>query len=265
MKQPVTGVQLYTLRRHTQSVADLDATLAKLSRWGVHDVQFSAIGDSITPEEQKALLDRYGMRVCITHTPFDRMCGDLPAVMEGHKCIGCDSVGLGYAPEEFRRDEDTARAFVKKLNEIGKTLHRSGLRLHYHNHDFEFLPLEGSERTLMDILLQETDPDAVHFIPDVAWLDFAGQDPATFLRAQAGRIKVVHFKDYIRKEDGKPQFMSLGQGVVDLKTSFDVCCEMELPFLMYEQDGDWTNDDPFLATKESLAYLEALKAGRNTP
>ena len=260
MKAPVTGVQLYTLRRFTKTYDDLARTLARLAAWGVRDLQFSALGPEITPQEQKELLDRFGMRVCVTHQSFARLRDELPAVIEAHKVIGCDSVGLGYTPEDCRTDEDTARAYVKTLSEIAQRLKKNGLQFHYHNHDFELKPLSGSDVTLMDLLLHETDPALVHFIPDVAWLHYAGVDPAPFLRRIAGRTKVVHFKDYVLREDGSPQFVSLGRGCVDLSACFSVCGELRIPYVMYEQDNGWTDDDPFLSTKESLEYFDVLTA-----
>ncbi len=258
MIEPITGVQLYTLRSHTQTEPELDATLARLSAWGVRDVQFSAIGADITPAQQKALLEKYDMRVCITHQNYARLCDFLPEVIEAHKIIGCDSVGLGWTPEECRTNLAVARDYVKNLGKIAETLHENGLHFSYHNHDFEFKPLSGGNETLMDLFLNETDPQTFSFIPDVAWIQVAGLDPAQFLRKLSGRVKVVHFKDYVPKADGRPQFVSLGQGVVDLPACFDVCRALEFPYVMYEQDDSWTNDDPFEATKESLACFERL-------
>lgn len=258
MKEPITGVQLYTLRDYTQTEAELDATLARLSAWGVHDVQFSAIGAQITPQQQKALLEKHDMRVCVTHQSYERLCNALPAVIEAHKIIGCDSVGLGWTPEECRTDLTVAKDYVKRLGKIAETLRENGLRFAYHNHDFEFKPLPGGDTSLMDLLLQETDPQAFGFIPDVAWIQAAGLDPEQFLRGLSGRVKVVHFKDYVPGANGRVQFVSLGRGVVNLSACFDACRALEFPYVMYEQDDGWTNGDPFEAAKESLACFEKL-------
>lgn len=257
MKQPVTGVQLYTLRNHTKTAEDFAATLKWIASNNVHDVQISAIGPDITPLQQKEALERNQMRVCVTHQNFERLSKDLDVVIEGHKIIGCDSVGLGYAPDERRKNEADARDFVQTLCGIADQLNENGLSFHYHNHAFEFEPLPDSEVSLMDLML-ETDPAKIKLIADVAWIRFAGHDPAEFLKKNAERIKVVHFKDYVRAEDGSANFVSLGQGVVDLKACWDVCCEKEIPFIMYEQDSGWTNGDPFLATQEALDFFKTL-------
>lgn len=258
MKEPLTGVQLYTLRDHIQTADAFDRTLERLARMGVQDVQISGIGQGISAQEQKAILQRHKMRVCVTHQSYDRILNDLPQLIELHQTIGCDALGLGYSPEEVRKTPEDVRAFLKRMEDVAKKLQKHGLGFHYHNHDFEFAPLRGSDKSMMDILLEESDPSLIHLIPDVAWIHFAGCDPVAFLKKNADRVKVVHFKDYVKKADARPKFVSLGQGVVPLQACFDVCREREIPYVMYEQDDSWTKEDPFLATEESLRCFAAL-------
>ena len=257
MRRPIPGIQLYTLRDHTKTAEDFDTTLGRLAALGVKDVQLSAVGP-IDAAVQRKIMDKYEIRPCVTHRPFGRIRDDLPALIEEHRILGCDALGLGWAPQEQRESEQDARAFVQTLQRAADTLARHGMTLHYHNHDFEFAPLPGSDKSLMDLMLSETDPASFGFIPDVAWAHFAGLDPAAFLQMLRGRVKVVHFKDYVPGQNGRPQFVSLGQGVVDLKACYDVCCELEMPYVMYEQDNNWTNGDPFLATEESWRFLQEL-------
>ena len=258
MKEPITGVQLYTLRDYIQTAEDFDQTLARLERMGVREVQISGIGKEIDAQTQKETLERHGIRVCVTHQSYDRILKDLPALIELHRTIGCDALGLGCAPKDARGTTENVRAFLKTLQTAAKELRKSGVGFHYHNHDFEFEPLQDSDQTMMDVLLSESDPSLLHLIPDVAWIHFAGGDPVAFLRKHAARVKVVHFKDYVPGEDGRPKFVSLGQGVVPLQACFDVCREREIPYVMYEQDNGWVNGDPFLATQESLRCFDRL-------
>ena len=257
MRRPIPGIQLYTLRDHTKTAEDFEETLRRLAALGVRDVQLSAVGP-IDAAVQREIMDKYEIRPCVTHRPFNRIRDDLSALIEEHKILGCNALGLGWAPEEQRRTEADALRFVKTLQAAAETLLRHGMTFQYHNHDFEFAPLPGSERSLMDLMLTETDPATFRFIPDVAWAHFAGLEPTFFLQKLKGRVKVVHFKDYVPGPDGRPQFVSLGQGVVDLKACYAACCELELPYIMYEQDNNWTNGDPFAATEESWRFLQEL-------
>ena len=258
MKEPVTGVQLYTLRDHIKTAADFDKTLSRLAAMGVRDVQISGIGKDVSAAAQKESLDRYGMRVCVTHQSYDRITHDLPALIDLHRAIGCDALGLGCAPKTARGTLKNIRAFIRDMENAAKQLQEYGITFHYHNHDFEFEKLRRCDRTMMDVLLAESDPTLFHLIPDVAWMHYAGVDPVSFLRENAARIKVVHFKDYAGKKTGKPRFVSLGQGIVPLEECFAVCRALELPYVVYEQDDGWTDGDPFLATEESLRCFERL-------
>ena len=258
MTTPVIGIQLYTLRDFIQTKADFDATLSRLKEMGVDTVQISGIGD-ISGEDQKEVLDKYNMKVCVTHKGLDRMENDLDGLIREHKLIGCDALGLGSMPGESRNSEEAVRAFVAKAAKIGETLRQNGMTFHYHNHDFEFHTFPGTDKTPMDILLTETDPDLFHFIPDVAWIHYGGYDPVEILTKMKGRVKVIHFKDYIIDENGDRKFVSLGKGKVDLKACYEAAKELDMPFIMYEQDCDWTDGDAFKATEESWAYMRSLQ------
>lgn len=259
MKKPVMGIQLYTLRDHIGNAEDFDKTLERLEKLGVKDIQISGIGD-FPAEIQGEIVRKHNMKVCITHKGFDRMLTDLDAMIEEHKAIDCDAMGIGSAPSESRGNRGNVRKFIAQANEVGKKLKENGMTFNYHNHAFEFYRLDDMKYSMMDLLLKETDPEYFNFIPDVAWIHYAGQDPVEVLKKMKGRIKVLHFKDYIFDEEGVRRFVSLGKGYVDLKAIYDLACEMEIPYIMYEQDIDWVDDDPFKACEESWAFMQSLEA-----
>ncbi len=258
MSGPRMGIQLYTLRDFIQTAPDFDETLSRLQAMGVTDVQISAIGD-IPAETQRDILQKHGMRVCVTHKPLERMLNDADRLIEEHKIIGCDAIGLGSAPGEYRGSAEKVREFIAAANGIGQKLKQHGMTFNYHNHDFEFAPLEGGA-TMMDLLLKETDPETFRFIPDVMWAHYAGQDPAELLYKMRGRVKVLHFKDYILNEAGERRFVSLGRGRTNLKDCYEAAKELGIPYIMYEQDADWENGDPFVSTQESWAFMKELEA-----
>jgi sugar phosphate isomerase/epimerase len=145
MKEPKTGVQLYTLRDYIQTAPDFDRTLSRLQQMGVSDIQISGIGGDIPTDEIALIVQKYDMHVCVTHQSYDRLCNDLPGVIDLHQKIGCDAVGLGCGPSESRAGLEPAKAFVKNLEAIAKNLAAHGLRFHYHNHDFEFRACDSLE------------------------------------------------------------------------------------------------------------------------
>ena len=255
-KLPVMGIQLYTLRDHIQTAEDFDKTLARLERMGVTDVQISAIGE-FPAYLQAAVLKEHDMKVCVTHKSFDRMLNDLDAMIEEHKIIGCDAMGVGSAPGEARGSAAAVADFIEKAQEIGRRLKKAGMTFNYHNHDFEFKTLDNG-RTMMDMLIEDSDPELLHFIPDVMWIQYAGADPVKVLERMKGRVKVAHFKDYILDENGGRKFVSLGKGLVDLDACYEAACRLEIPYIMYEQDSDWTDGDAFRSVEESWAWMRSV-------
>lgn len=100
----VLGAQLYTLRSYTQTEKDLDFTLRKVSEMGYTTVQISAIGP-IPAEKVRALCDKHGLKIVLTHTSPDRILNDTEAVIREHEAMGCDYIGIGMMPEKYRAPE----------------------------------------------------------------------------------------------------------------------------------------------------------------
>ena len=257
MQKPTMAIQLYTLRDFIKTAEDFDQTLERLTAMGVRDVQISGIGD-IPADIQRDILQKHGMRVCVTHKSFDWLVSAPMEAVEHHRTIGCNAIGIGSAPSNARANTGSVRGFIEKAQQVGAIFRENGMQFHYHNHAFEFYRLDDNVGSMMDFLVSESDPELFYFIPDVAWIRYSGHDPAEFLYKVRGRVKVVHFKDYRIDADGSRKFVSLGQGVVDLKACYAAACELGIPYIAYEQDCDWTDGDPFKSTEESWQFLQSL-------
>lgn len=163
------------------------------------------------------------------------MKSDLDAVIEHHKIIDCDAVCIGMAPPENRYFLEGVESFLKSINDIAAKLKDAGLTLYYHNHAFEFYRLNNYKYNMMDILLENTDPKLVNFVFDVAWSDYAEQDPTEVMRKKKGIIKVIHFKDYTFDCDGHLRFVSLGKGTVDLRACYETASMILLNRIILEE------------------------------
>ncbi len=258
MKKPVLGIQLFTLRDYCANPAGFDSTLGFIRSFDCNLVQISGVGreEPISAESQKASLEKNGIEACLTHTPWQRIIEDTDAVIEEHKLIGCRCVGLGCPSEEYRGTVENLDKFISELEPALKKLKANGMVFNYHNHDFELKELDNGKIHL-DYLIENTDPEVFHFTPDVGWIDFAGQDPVEYLYKMKNRVDVCHFKDY-KIVDGERKFVTLGEGNVDLKACYDVCVELGIPYIVYEQDCDWVDGDAKLATKLSWEYMNTL-------
>lgn len=164
-------------------------------------------------------------------------------------------------PEE-RGGLDEYKRLSEKLNEAGEKCKAAGVSLCYHNHSFEFQPME--ESSPFDVLYQETDPDLLNFELDVFWVSVAGFDPASFIREHKSRIKLLHLKD---KKEGTPQtykaismpkdsFMPVGAGVLDFKEILSAASEAQVAHAFVEQDE---SADPVAGIRQSIRYLKQME------
>ena len=86
-----------------------------------------------------------------------------------------------------------AREIAAVFNHAGEVLAKHGLKFFYHCHGFEFQP--HGDGTLMDLIIQETNPKSVCYEMDILWVVFPGHDPAKLLAQYPDRWKLIHLKD----------------------------------------------------------------------
>jgi sugar phosphate isomerase/epimerase len=138
------------------------------------------------------------------------------------------------------------------LNRAGEAASRGGIRFAYHNHDFEFAPMEN--RLPYDVLLESTDPRHVSFELDLYWITKGGQDPLAYFGRWPGRFRMVHVKD----SAGPPEhrMADVGAGTIDWGRIFKHRKEAGTEHFFVERDDP---PDPFASVAASYAYLRDLR------
>ncbi|OJU09715.1 MAG: hypothetical protein BGN88_12010 [Clostridiales bacterium 43-6] len=247
------GAQLYNLRDFTQNETDFEETFSKLNKIGFDMVQVSGIGP-LDYGFIKTMMDKYNISVSGTHIWYEKLKNDLAGVIKDHKTIGATIVGLGAMPVEMRESYEGYMEFIEFANAVGKELSKEGMVFAYHNHSFEFQKFGG--KTGMDLIVENTDPDCVGFIPDVYWLQHGGVTPAEYLDKLGTRTKICHFKD-MEYADGGPRFTELGNGNINFKPILKVLQKYNVEFAAIEEDTCY-NYEPFEALNISLNYIKEL-------
>ena len=250
MSVPI-GAQLYTLRKQMQTPEDIEATLKRVAAVGYKYIQCS--GFAFDAAEMRALFDRLGLQVKLTHTNALRILGDTENVIAEHKILGCPYVGLGGMPGEYRTS-DGVRKFLADFRPAMETLHGAGLKFQYHNHSFEFERFGGE--TLLDTLANESDPALLGFTLDTYWAQHAGMDVADLVRRLRGRIDVCHYKDMAVVE-GQPRFAAIGSGNMNWPAITAAFEEIGTQYAFIEQD-DCYGVDPVEELAASFRYLTNL-------
>ncbi len=232
------GIQLYTLGPDAQK--DLDGTLKQVAAIGYRSVELAGLYGH-TPADFRAALDRAGLKCTSAHIQAKGSFSfaDDPARLAADlKTLGVQTAVLPSAPIPDRfggpREGEGLGGYLKRvadgltaddwkasadfLNAKARALEPHGIRVGYHNHNFEFAPV--GDATGIDILIANTDPALVTFEADIGWVAASGADPHAFLAAHKGRLSMAHVKDI---KTIKPNFAfqmepsEIGSGVLDWK------------------------------------------------
>jgi len=181
--ETMIAVQMYTLRRQTQTLEGIEDCFKRIADMGWKAAQMSAWGD-VDDHAVKELADRYGLVIPATHIAYDKLIDNVDAVIEQHKVFDTPYVGLGMMPRKFLGSEEGYRAFVASIEPVAKAIRDAGKTFIYHNHNFEFERF--GDKTGMDLLMELTDPDWFQFEMDTYWVTAGGGDPAAWIQKLKG-------------------------------------------------------------------------------
>lgn len=245
------GLQLYTLRRDMER--DFEGTLQTVAAIGYNEVEFAGyFGRS--PASVRATLDRLGLAAPAAHigTPAS-LTKDWEKTIEAGKVMGHRYLIVAWIEEKERRTLDDYRRYADLFNAAGETARKAGVRFAYHNHDFEFVPLDG--KVPYDLLLERTDPALVAMEMDLFWIRKAGRDPLEYFRRSPGRFEAVHVKDM----DGSPQqrMVDVGKGKIDFARIFAQGKKAGIRHFFVEHDDP--QPSAIESVRTSYRYLKRLK------
>ncbi|MBE0656658.1 MAG: TIM barrel protein [Bryobacteraceae bacterium] len=184
----------------------------------------------------------------------------IPAMIDDSKARGFKFVVCPYVPPNMR-SADNMRKLGETLNKAGELARAAGMTLCYHNHAFEFAPLENT--TIFDRMMAETDPKLVQVELDIMWVKVAGLDPVAAIQKYSKRISLLHLKNV---SEGIPQrfdervpreaFQEVGKGAIQIAPVLKAAAKAGVKNYFVEQDQ--TPGDPLASLKGSINYLTTL-------
>ena len=255
------GVQLYTVRDQMQ--ADFDGTIAKVAQIGYKEVEFAGYFGR-TPEQVRAVVDKNGLAAVSTHVQYDELDEKFPSVIEASKTIGMGYIVCPWIPEELRKSPDIWKKAAEKFNHCGEQSQKAGIQFAYHNHWFEFLPVNG--KLPYDLLLKECDANLVKMEMDLCWITAAGGDPVKYFNEYPGRFPLVHVKDLktmphitaggAQNYGDTVDLTEVGSGIIDWKKLFAQSGKAGIKHYIVEHDHP---KQPFDSISKSYQYLVNLR------
>jgi sugar phosphate isomerase/epimerase len=146
------------------------------------------------------------------------------AAQGGLSYLVCSAIPMGTM--------DELKMAIEVLSKAGEACKKNGVQFAYHNHNFEFVPINGV--VPLEYLFANTDKDQVKSEMDLGWTIVAGQEPIEWFKKYPGRFPLWHVKDMDKATKSPTE---LGSGYIDFKRIFDQKNLAGMKYFFIEQDG----------------------------
>ena len=289
-KKGLIGVQMSTIAPNKMPKFDAYESMAKLA-----DIGYKCIEISQVPMSKENIagfrraIDELGFNVAAVSAGVGYWPGmpgetlsrtdDFKKMVDDAKALDCDMMRIGAMPIQNMLDFGKAVDFAKEADECAHKLREHGIDLYYHNHHFEFVRHNG--KYLLDILKENT--QLMGFELDTHWIQRGGENPVEFIKKYAGRIRLLHLKDFrigrfkepeggldmtsmesimkMYKQMGELiEFAEVGEGGIDMPACIEAGLAGGSEYFLVEQDLSYGRD-PFDCLKTSHDNLVKMGYG----
>ena len=264
------ALQVYGVRNAAKE--DLRGTLEQVKAMGYEAIELAGLYGH-TAKEVKEMCREIGLTPISAHVSYRDMIADPEGVLGTYAEIGCKFVAIPYLHEEDRPGGANFAGVIENAKMLGAIAKRLGMQLLYHNHDFEFLKING--KYALDILYEEVSADLLATELDICWVRVAGEDPVKYIEKYAGRAPIVHLKDYVgNKTDGMYEligidkkatadaqafaFRAVGSGVQDIPAILAASERAGASWVIVEQDKPTDGMTELACAADSRSYLKSL-------
>lgn len=256
------GLQLYTIRDAMK--ADVRGSLKKVSDLGYKFIELASYSDGkfygFDPAEFKKMVSDLGMETISSHTQVEAKgitLDNAKRMADAHAQLGVKYCVQPWVNEADRNIE-SYKKMIEEWNKVGRIMKDVDIQFGYHNHNFEFEPLDGLV-PYYDLFMPLLDADLVTMELDVFWASKAGQDPVEMFKKYPGRFQLLHIKDWraqaatsfdVQGDD----MCSVGEGVIDFKSIMEARDVAGAKYIFVEDDNQG-NGKPFEGIETSIKNL----------
>ncbi len=257
-KKFTVAAQLFTLRDHLKTPADIVKTMKRVKKIGYDAAQISGVGP-IDPAELNKIMNDAGVKPIGAHANLDDFRKDPAKVIADCKAWDIGYVAIPWLP----RQEFTTRAswnkLFKEFEKYAVNFQKEGIVVQYHNHMFEFekfgIRCGKGGQTVLDMMFENT--SALQAELDFGWVARGGHDPVAWAKKLKGRLDQVHLKDWGIVDD-QPVWRAVGEGGIDWPAVIKACKQSGTRDFIVEQDSCPITNDPFRSLKISRENLAEM-------
>jgi sugar phosphate isomerase/epimerase len=239
-------------------------TLADVAKVGYKDVESVGYSNGLFYGEKPAILRRFLINEGLTMNSGHIQLGsdysdekgtiynDWERAIADAATVGQSYMVLGWIAPEFRRNLNDYKKLAHQLNKCGEECQKYGIKLLYHNHDFEFTTME----TLMpyNVLMRYTEADFVGFELDTYWASKADVKLSAIIEANKDRFPIIQLADMSKTPD--KECIELGKGSLDVK---NVLALLDMAGTKRIYLGQNISENPLASIETNLKYLRQIK------
>ena len=246
-----TALQMYSVRGF-MGEERIRTTLQRVRDMGYDGAEwYGLLG--YTPGELANLTQEAGLEVFSLHISMDDLLKPDENFMREAAAAGFKYLPIGYLPENCLAGTDLFSQTCALIAQYAEKASSYGLRVLYHNHDFDLKKVGDS--TALDCLYDTLPGDVLGAEPDTCWLYSGGVSVTGYLNKYKNRAPVIHLKDCV-KEGGRTGFMPLGMGVLDFGEILACCADAD--WICVEQDEPSAGLDFFFQAEDGIRDLKSL-------
>ncbi len=276
MALPV-AIQLYSVRDALE--ADFEGTLRAIKAMGYDGVEFAGLCGN-DPAYVKALVEEIGLVPISAHIPTTEFinCGGVDKVLDMYKSVGVKYVALPYLLEDRWPGSEGWTETHALMMYIGICAAKRGMKLLYHNHDFEFKnKIDG--RYMLEYMYDSIPAEYLASELDTCWVNIGGENPADYIRKFTGRAPVVHIKDFfysgklpkrlydligideedVEEEEGSFEFRPAGHGMQDVPAILAASVDAGAEWVVFEQDNPSEGMTPMECAEKAVTFIKGCE------
>ena len=240
------GLQLYTLR--DVIFKDVEGTLKIVADLGYQELELFGYNDGKVfgkpAGELAKMVGDLGMKITSGHystglinqpgrpAAIGTLTNQWEKAVSDAKILGQENMVVAYLQKDERKTLDDYKRVCELINKNAELCNSYGIRIGYHNHDFEFELIEG--KVPYELMLKELDPKLVSMELDLFWTTYANHDPLQLFAAHPGRFTQWHIKDM--RKDNRKLNADVGTGTIDFKAIFAKADEAGFKHFYIEHD-----------------------------
>jgi len=259
------GLQMISVKDLTPN--DIIGVMKEVAEVGYEGVEFARGFFGKTAAEIKAACDEFGLIPVSDHVFIELMREDIGAVIANCKTLNMPYIAFpGPGMDTHKAPEAEIQKLIAEIYQMAKTYKENGIQCTLHSPMELYEPDEKGEK-LFDRILREIPADLLQAQIDTAWALVGGEDPAAYIRKYAGRVDIVHIKDFqppiptqevmaARRDEAYKLDANVGEGVQDVESIVKACKESGVKWIIVEHMEKEHYEDSIASVAVSLKNIK---------